>query len=126
MRFLLDECVSKASAVRLRMLGHDVLRVGTDLRIDDDADVLGHATAEERILITHDQDFGELVFLHRLEAPHGIVIFRYEPPEPEEVAKRLVRIIRSGLFVFAGHMTAVDESRIRQRPIAHGGAPHGS
>lgn len=115
MRFLVDECVAKASAIRLRMLGHDVVRIGTDIHIPDDVDILALATKEQRILITHDQDFGELVFLKKLRSPHGIVLFRYEPPNPEEVAKRLQTIIASGLCEFADHLTAVDESKVRQR-----------
>ena len=115
MKFLVDECVAKASAVRLRMLGHDVVRVGTDIRIPDDEDILALAASEERVLVTHDQDLGDLVFLKRHRAPHGIVLFRYEPQTPEEVAKRLQTIIASGLYEFRGHMTAVDESKVRQR-----------
>lgn len=115
MRFLVDECVAKASAIRLRMLGHDVIRVGTDIRIPDDADILSLATSEERILVTHDQDFGDLVFLKRHRAPHGIVLFRYEPAMPDEVARRLQTIITSGLHEFGGHMTVVDEGKVRQR-----------
>lgn len=115
MRFLVDECVAKASAIRLRMLGHDVVRVGTDIRIPDDEDILALATTQERVLITHDQDFGDLVFLKRHRSPHGIVLFRYEPPNPEEVARRLQTIIASGLYEFSAHMTVVDESKVRQR-----------
>jgi predicted nuclease of predicted toxin-antitoxin system len=115
MRFLLDECVAKASAIRLRMLGHDVVRVGTDIRIPEDEDILALASSEQRVLVTHDQDFGDLVFLKRQSAPHGIVLFRYEPPNPEEVARRLQTIIGSGLYEFRAHMTVVDESKVRQR-----------
>lgn len=115
MRMLVDECVAKASAIRLRMLGHDVVRIGTDVRIPEDADILAFATEERRVLITHDQDFGELVFVKRIRSPHGIVLFRYEPPHPEEVAKRMQTIIASGLYEFADHLTAVDESKVRQR-----------
>ncbi|MGV9011983.1 MAG: DUF5615 family PIN-like protein [Flavobacteriales bacterium] len=116
MRFLVDECVARTSALRLRMLGHDVLRVGTDLRIPDDTDILAFATAEKRILITHDQDFGELVFNKKHRAPHGVVLFRYEPASPDEVAKRLIVIINSGIYTFQGFLTAVDIGKVRQRP----------
>ena len=115
MRFLVDECVAKTSALRLRMLGYDVMRVGTDLRIPDDIDILAFATTEKRILITHDQDFGELVFNKKHRAPYGVVLFRYEPATPDEVAKRLIVIIRSGLYTFDGYLTAVDEGKVRQR-----------
>ena len=115
MKFLLDECVAKASAMRLRMIGHDVVRVGSDIRIPNDDDILVLATSEERVLITHDQDFGELVFKKRMRAPFGVVLFRYEPSHPEDVAKRLVLILRSGLYEFKNNLTAVDEDKVRQR-----------
>lgn len=115
MKFLVDECVAKSSALHLRMLGHDVLRAGTDLRIPHDTEILAFATAHERILITHDQDFGELLFNKKQRAPHGVIVFRYEPATPVEVAKRLVVILRSGLYKFEGYLTAVDEGKVRQR-----------
>jgi predicted nuclease of predicted toxin-antitoxin system len=107
--------VANASAIRLRMLGHDVVRVGTDIRIPDDVDILALATSEQRVLVTHDQDFGDLVFNKRQRAPHGVILFRYEPSDPEAVAKRLTKIIGSGLYEFSGHMTVVEESKVRQR-----------
>lgn len=115
MKFLVDECVAKASALHLRMIGHDVLRIGSDIRIPDDATILTFATAEQRTLITHDQDFGELVFNKKHRAPFGVVLFRYEPDTPDEVAKRLVVMLRSGLYAFEGYLTAVDEGKVRQR-----------
>ena len=116
MKFLLDECVAKASAIRLRMLGHDVVRIGSDHQIADDRDILAFASKERRVLITHDQDFGELVFEKGIKAPHGVVLFRYEPSAPEEVARRMQAILRSGLIEFNGYFTAVDEHKVRQRP----------
>lgn len=96
------------------MMGHDVVRIGTDIRVSDDADILSLATREERILVTHDQDFGDLIFLKRHRSPFGVILFRYEPTHPEEVARRLQTMIRSGLQVFHEHLTAVDENKIRQ------------
>ena len=117
LQFLLDESVSKASATRLRMLGHDVVRIGTETRIAEDEDILAHAVAIGRILVTHDQDFGTLVFQRRRHPGEGIVLFRYESSDPEEVGKRLGRIIRSGVFVFRGRFTTVDEHKVRQREV---------
>lgn len=114
MRFLVDECMAKASALHLRMIGHDVLRsartsgyrrMRTSLLLP----------RKKRTLITHDQDFGELVFRKGMNSPHGIVAFRYEPDTPDEVAKRLLVMLRSGLYRFEGFLTAVDEGKVRQR-----------
>ena len=45
------------------------------LALSQDSEVLAIAVAEDRVLITNDRDFGELVF--RLGLPHrGIILFR--------------------------------------------------
>ena len=76
MRFLLDESADFPLAAFLQELGHDVTSIARDcphaLR---DQEVLAIAFREERILITNDRDFGELVVRRRL--PHsGIILFR--------------------------------------------------
>lgn len=117
LRFLLDENVSKASAVRLRMQGHDVIRIGSDMKIADDEDILAFSKEQQRILVTHDQDFGDLIFEQGQPIGEGVVLFRYESSDPEDVAKRLARIIRSGVFQFHLRFTTVDEHKVRQREV---------
>jgi predicted nuclease of predicted toxin-antitoxin system len=75
-RFLLDESAELRLAALLRGLGHDVTTVVEDYprAIDDDV-VLSLARAEQRIVITNDLDFGELIFRQTL--PHmGVILFR--------------------------------------------------
>ena len=50
-------------------LGHDILSAREiDPRATDEA-LLALANREHRVLITEDKDFGELVFVRRLEHP---------------------------------------------------------
>lgn len=76
MRFLVDASPDARHVAHLRSLGHDVTRVGTDYPAAmKDIDILALAYREQRILVTDDRDFGELVF--RLRHPHaGIVYLR--------------------------------------------------
>lgn len=78
MKFLLDESADLPLAFHLRQLGHDVKAIARDYpRSLEDPDVLAIARQEQRILITNDRDFGELVFRQRL--PHcGVILFRLE------------------------------------------------
>ncbi len=73
MRFLLDVCVSSRSLTSfLQTEGHDVVSA---LSIDPkstDEELLRIAFQDDRILITEDKDFGELVFVQRL--PHGPIV----------------------------------------------------
>jgi predicted nuclease of predicted toxin-antitoxin system len=62
MRFLADENVEPIVVEWLRTLGHDVTEMSTLQPGSDDDVVLALARAEERVLITYDLDFGELVY----------------------------------------------------------------
>jgi predicted nuclease of predicted toxin-antitoxin system len=76
MRFLLDESAEVKIAHFLESAGHDVAYVLRDFPVGlPDRAILERAHAAQRILITNDRDFGELVFLHR--QPHsGVIYFR--------------------------------------------------
>jgi predicted nuclease of predicted toxin-antitoxin system len=75
--FLLDQSAEARIAVALTDQGHDAKRIGRDYPHGlPDEQVLAIAYAEQRILITNDRDFGELVFRHR-RAHAGVVYFRY-------------------------------------------------
>jgi predicted nuclease of predicted toxin-antitoxin system len=74
MKFLIDASSDARLVTHLRSLGHEVTRVGTDYPATlPDHEVLSTAHREQRILITDDRDFGELVF--RLRQPHAGVIY---------------------------------------------------
>lgn len=66
MRFVVDRCAGRRLAEWLRNNGHDVL-YANDLGPDPgDRALLEQAATENRVLITVDKDFGELIYLHRL------------------------------------------------------------
>ena len=74
MRFLLDQSTDARLLGYLRGQGHDALRVGTDVPAGlPDTEVMARAAAADRILITDDRDFGELVVRRR--QPHAGVIY---------------------------------------------------
>jgi hypothetical protein len=54
-RFLLDENVPLASAARVRLAGHDVVQA---IARETDRALLERATAERRVIVTFDRDFG--------------------------------------------------------------------
>ena len=75
MRFVVDECTGPSVALWLRARGHDVVSIYDDLPRAPDNDILAFAVREDRIVITNDKDFGELVF--RDHRPHrGVVLLR--------------------------------------------------
>jgi predicted nuclease of predicted toxin-antitoxin system len=76
MRFLLDEGLPHRLAAFLIALGHDVTAVGHDYPFSlADRAILEIARTEQRIVLTNDKDFGDLIFRDKL--PHrGVILFR--------------------------------------------------
>jgi len=77
MKFLLDESADFPLASYLKEIGHDVTAIAHDYpQALKDHEVLDIAYREQRILITNDRDFGELIFRRKL--PHtGVILFRF-------------------------------------------------
>ena len=73
MKFLIDVCASsKLLQETLTNLGHDVVSARDGYSKATDEELLALAHNQERVLITKDKDFGELVFLRRL--PHACIV----------------------------------------------------
>ena len=119
MRFFLDVCASsRRMQATLARLGHDVVSaLEYDPRASDEA-LLAWATSEERVLITEDKDFGELVFVRRL--PHPCIIRFVEMTVAEKVSAMEDLLEREGDAMRRGTIIVVTKSRVR---IRHNGAP---
>ena len=61
MQFLANEDVPMASIRRLRAAGYDVASIIEDSPGVKDESVLSRAHAEQRIILTFDRDYGELI-----------------------------------------------------------------
>jgi predicted nuclease of predicted toxin-antitoxin system len=76
MRFLADESCDAALLRAMRGAGHDVTSASDTMRGATDQSVLEEALREQRLLMTEDKDFGELVFA-RGATGFGVVLLRY-------------------------------------------------
>ena len=119
MRFLLDVCASsRRMQATLARLGHDVVSaLEYDPRASDEV-LLALATSEERVLITEDKDFGELVFVRRL--PHPCIIRFVEMTVAEKVSAMEILLEREKDAMRQGTIIVVTKSRVR---IRHNEAP---
>ena len=92
MRFLVDECIGPNVADWLRNQGHDVYSVFESARGMDDDAIVGKAFADNRILVTSDKDFGELIYRDR-KPHHGVILMRLDDERSQskiDVLKRLL------------------------------------
>ncbi|MBI1770091.1 MAG: DUF5615 family PIN-like protein [Bacteroidetes bacterium] len=114
MNFLAVEGVDFPVIVRLRENGHDVKSILEEFPASADDLVLGLANEENRILITLDKDFGELVF--RLQKIHaGIILLRLEELTSEVKAEILIKIIEQHGEELLNAFTVVRENFVRIR-----------
>lgn len=114
MKFVVDESTGQSVVDELRRLGHDVTSVQEIFPGLDDPPILDIAVNEDRIVITNDKDFGELVY--RSGLPHaGVVLFRLQ----DESAANRVRMMREALRScgdkLEDNFVVVSERKIRIR-----------
>ena len=114
MRFLLDVCVA-SSVLRntLSDLGHDVLSARDGYAKASDEALLALANEEDRVLVTADKDFGELVFSRRLPHPCIVRLDGLTAAGEAEAMRNL--IARHGAAMREGAIIVVTENRIRIR-----------
>ena len=105
MRFLLDVNASGAVAQWLLHLGHDIAEVGRKDPKMRDNEILNWAVKENRIIITTDNDFEEMIWRHG--KPHCGVLRLENLPRSErmtllrDVLDRHSRDLESGAIVIA-------------------------
>ncbi len=87
MRILADENVARDIVAWLRSGGHDILFAAEASPGTADARWVEIAEQEQRVILTSDKDFGELVFRDGLTS-HGVVLLRLdELPVPAILAR---------------------------------------
>lgn len=116
MRMIVNENVSATVIGELRQRGPDVLSVKESMRSASDEAILARAQAEQRVVVTHDKDFGELAFRSRLPAACGIVLLRLSDPDRDTDNRRIIEALESRSD-WAGHFAVVMDNRVRLRPL---------
>jgi len=114
MQLCANENVPGDCVFALRQMGHDVLWIRESAPGARDLTVLAVAQSEDRLLITFDKDFGELVYRLGATASRGVVLFRLPKSSPDFIARRVSQIIESRAD-WSGHFSVVDEYSIRMR-----------
>ena len=114
-KLLADENVPQKTLRVLKRKGIDIkslLDFSPGLR---DEAVTEIANRENRVIVTFDKDFGELIFRKKLKIP-GLVLLRFSPLSPEHVAERIESILSRKIPV-ENKLVVVREDRVRVTPL---------
>jgi predicted nuclease of predicted toxin-antitoxin system len=109
-RFFADENVAQSIVEWLRKQKHDIRSASEEEPGEDDSVWLKEAQDDERIILTSDKDFGELIFRDRLNS-HGIVLTLAERIERLQAVWSVIEANPSGRFV------VISELKVRVRRL---------
>ena len=117
LKFLVDVGVGRTVEDYLRAQGYDTRAVrDMDPRMKD-WDIIRKAVTENRMLVTMDKDFGELVYHSSMEHC-GVLLFRLEDAPGE---KKKLQVIKTIIENYSSHIRGCfcvfqkDKLRIRRR-----------
>ncbi len=112
MRFLVDECTGSKVAEWLRDANYEVFSVFDEARGMTDDDILAKALTENRILITNDKDFGEMIFRER-RTHHGVVFMRLDDERATNKIEVLRRLLEGYAEKLPEEFVVVTETKVR-------------
>ena len=105
MKFVADENLGIRVPKYLKGLGFDIISVIVLAKGKPDVDILALANKQDRILITLDKDFGELLFKEKL-IHSGVILLRLKDESVENKKKVLVKELKSKKN-FSGKFTVI-------------------
>jgi predicted nuclease of predicted toxin-antitoxin system len=114
MQFLADESCDAAVVRVLRNAGHDVMAVAEQSPGADDRMVIDLARRTDRILLTEDKDFGQLVFATQRHTA-GILLLRYPARARHQIARDVAMLVEVRAHRLRGRFVVMQPGRVRIR-----------
>ncbi len=111
-----DECFNGAVFRALKDAGYDIVRSRDLVPGADDETVLQHAFEEDRILLTEDFDFGDLVVRLRFPA-RGVVIVALKGLSVEKQCEHVLRCLDELGDKVKNALVTIEPGRWRLRKI---------
>ena len=120
MRFLLDENVSYRVCPHLKAAGHDAVHVDEiGLASTEDRVVAARARDEDRILVSCDHDFVQILFASGDTRPSLLLMREVDTLPSAEIASLLLAAMSPQLkeLLSAGAIATITSDRVRVRPL---------
>jgi len=115
-RFLVDESCDFAVVRALRSAGFDVVAVAEVVPRALDEAVIELAVLEDRIVLTEDKDFGQLVYGSGRPSS-GVILLRFPGRARSSIPEAVLRVVNEQGARLAGAFTIVQPGRLRIRRL---------
>lgn len=99
----------------LREKGFNVTSIQEDSPGIPDNEVIEIALNLNRIILTFDSDYGELIFKYAKDNPPAVVFFREKGNSPDFAGSALISLIEGGTLNFANAFTVIERNSVRER-----------
>ncbi len=116
MKLLANENFPLISVNALRNNGYDVISI-TELSPGiSDVKVMNWAIESNRTILTFDKDYGELVFKKNFRPSQGIIYFRWNTVQSDELSNYCLSLLSNRSISFNYTLTVIDDDGdIRQK-----------
>lgn len=114
MKVLVDVSAGFSVGQAFKERGHDVLYVRDRDPCMTDVDVLRWAVSEERLVVTQDKDFGELVYRNK-EQHCGVLLLRLEDANADKKHDIVVEILDNYGDQLVDHYSVFQDNHLRIR-----------
>lgn len=122
MRFLIDNALSPLVAEQHTAAGHDAAHVHEyGLQAACDEEIVEHARAEQRVVVSADTDFATLLALRRHRTPSFLLLRRGTQRRPDHQAAVLLAnlpAVERDLIEGAIVVLEPDRVRVRKLPVS--------
>ncbi len=112
MKFLADESCDFIIVRALRQQGYDVTTISEISPGIDDHSVINRAIHENRILLTEDKDFGQLVFASEI-VPLGVIYLRFPARARKDMSKIIMELLKEHGKSLQGCFIVLQPGKIR-------------
>ena len=112
LKFIVDECVGIHIAKWLKINNYDAISIAEEMPGTKDSIILNQAFSENRIVITSDKDFGDLVF-HKKLLHAGIILLRLQDESPKNKIKVLGSLLNNYYDQISCNFIVVSDSNVK-------------
>ena len=95
----------------MRKLGYDIISIAEESPSIRDEEILTNAYLTERIILTNDKDFGDLIFLNKLQHK-GVILFRLKSENVKDKIKAIDSLLKHYQDKLFGSFVVVDEEKV--------------
>lgn len=117
MLLLANENFPLASVELLRKAQHDVLAICEYKPGSSDKEIMELASLQERIILTFDRDYGELIYKYKENLPLGIIYLKFIPRYASQPGEYVLQLLENENIELINKFTVCELMRIRQNSL---------